>query len=548
MENDRESQNGAFSGEMDPEIAELIGVDEEHEGTPAFTSLFSDDAAEVLPASEPESTVSETFAKITLFEGKPSPLFQDKNYYKIAVGGEGENTQKTHKLLTDFLGAQDPKDKSILRGKLIAAFWNLAEGIAAKIRGPMPMPKTLTIRYGCLLPTLISEEQRDVLSRIVFENATGEPFYYLDEWLKLVAAGQISTSASDETRPSQRTEGQKVVSQLEKAKGLREVSYGLVRNKLAEIETAEAALREKVSVIAAHDRRAEFDGMAAEYNTTQKTALGEILNIIRTLSTLDRDLVRFYHDLENATHELHDVQEKSAGVADARTVDDQAAVKEFNVVRQMTKMCVGRQGNHFPILMKQYFRPVLTEIGTRENVIAQMAAVEAVDPGLFKRTFKGQTNRIVPYVILLPCYGDQGICWEPFERFNKATSRGRVAIPLFPKDLKTAIITALADLRWQVEKERAQHYWMEEGLTGNYYQWYSEHKLKGDVKEFFIQDYLLWITKESEGMQKLDRDVRSIFWRYIPFPDELKEKLKNRGFVYTELIKKDKNRAMSDGY
>ena len=119
---------------------------------------------------------------------------------------------------------------------------------------------------------------------------------------------------------------------------------------------------------------------------------------------------------------------------------------------------------------------------------------------------------------------------------------------MFPKDLKTAVVSAMADLRWQVEKERAQHYWMEEGLTGNYYQWFSGRKMRGDVKEAFIQDYVLWITKESEGTQKLDREARSVFWRYTPFPDELKDKLKNRGFVYSELAKRDKNRSLSDGY
>jgi hypothetical protein len=72
--------------------------------------------------------------------------------------------------------------------------------------------------------------------------------------------------------------------------------------------------------------------------------------------------------------------------------------------------------------------------------------------------------------------------------------------------------------------------------------------MKGDVREAFIQDYLLWVMKESEGTQKLDRDVRGIFWRYIPFPQELKDKLKTRGFVYAELAKKDANRSRSDGY
>jgi hypothetical protein len=42
--------------------------------------------------------------------------------------------------------------------------------------------------------------------------------------------------------------------------------------------------------------------------------------------------------------------------------------------------------------------------------------------------------------------------------------------------------------------------------------------------------------------------VRGIFWRMIPFPQDLKEKLKNRGFVFNELYKKDINISKSDGY
>ena len=97
-------------------------------------------------------------------------------------------------------------------------------------------------------------------------------------------------------------------------------------------------------------------------------------------------------------------------------------------------------------------------------------------------------------------------------------------------------------------KEKAQHYWMEEGLTGRYYQWFTEKKMRGDVREAFIQDYILWITKESEGTQKLDKDVRGIFWRNIPFRQELRDRLRKRGFVYNELYKKDINRSLSDGY
>jgi hypothetical protein len=211
-------------------------------------------------------------------------------------------------------------------------------------------------------------------------------------------------------------------------------------------------------------------------------------------------------------------------------------------------MSVGRQGNHFPVLMKQYLPSRIEEIGTRENVLKIMAEVERLDPGLFSRNFKNTTNRIVPHVILLPSFGELGLCWEPFEKFNRSTSRGRIAVPMYSKNLRMAVMTALGDLRWQVVKEKAGYRWMEEGLTGWYYQWFDDHGFKGDVKDSFVQDYIIWLTKESEGTQKLDKDVRGIFWRNTPFPDDIRETLRNRGFVYNELYKKDQNRAMSDGY
>jgi hypothetical protein len=119
---------------------------------------------------------------------------------------------------------------------------------------------------------------------------------------------------------------------------------------------------------------------------------------------------------------------------------------------------------------------------------------------------------------------------------------------MYPRSLQIAVLTAVGDLRWQVAKEKASYYWMEEGITGNYYQWFTKMKMKGDLKEAFIQDYIMWMTKESEGTQKLDKELRGAFWRYMPFTQPVKEKLKTRSFVYQELYQRDVNRSMSDGY
>ena len=110
------------------------------------------------------------------------------------------------------------------------------------------------------------------------------------------------------------------------------------------------------------------------------------------------------------------------------------------------------------------------------------------------------------------------------------------------------MLTAVADLRWQVAKEKASYYWMEEGLTGNYYQWFTAQDPRRRKGVSSSRITLTWITKESEAIQKLEKEVRAIFWRFMPFSKEIKDKLKTRSYVYQELYQKDVNRSMSDGY
>ncbi|RKX79347.1 MAG: hypothetical protein DRP87_03515 [Spirochaetes bacterium] len=532
--------------ELDPEVAELIGLDSKKNDTPDFSDLF-DEKGGVETAVETEQR-REKFLEITKFEEKPKDFFKDKDYYKKVLSGEGESSHRVHEALTKFLKSQDPQDRTLYRGKLQSAYWNLAAGIASKIHTNLPLQKILLLRYGVLLPTLISKEQREIISKIIFDNNTGEPVYYTDEWLKAVASGKVSSSAMDETKQSSKNENQKIFTKLEKAKGQVEAQLALLKNKLIEMDSHEISLKEKINFLTKREIRAGHEGLKDVYNVSQKSVIGEATEILKQLNRLDREATSLYEELEEAQENYKTLSEEAKQLGADTEVDNAQIIKEFNTVRQMIKICVGRQGNHFPIAMQQYLRANINDIATRENVIHHMAAVEHLDPGIFLRTFRRQTNRIIPHVILVPCYGDRGICWEPFERFNRATSKGRIAIPMYPKDVRTAVIYALGDLRWQVAKEYAQHYWMEEGLTGKYYQWFSDRKMKGDVREAFIQDYYLWITKESEGTQKLDREVRGIFWRNMPFPQEIKDKLKNRGFVYSELYKKDLNISMSDGY
>jgi hypothetical protein len=550
MSDNFDNPDNLFTNEDDPAEALLESV-EDSDGVPDFDDLFDEpggDEGESGADKEGPGLQSRGFAVPKKFEEAPKPYFADKKYYKQVLTGEGEVSKRVHSLLSQFLNAQDSQDRGMYRGKLIPAVWELNASIAAKITQNPPQPKVLMLRFGVLLPTLISKDERDALSRVIHENKTGEPIHYVDEWLTIVAKGRINASAVDETKAPQKRSPDKTFALIEKARGKYEAQLNVVKTRAMEMESEEETLKEGIEILVNHDRMDEYEGVIAPFTDAQRSSLTDINNSIRRLTTLNKELTRQVSELETAKEHLEQLQEREDEMDEANAVDTKTVVNELNTIRQMAKLCVGRQGNHFPILMKQYLRGSLQEFGSREQVIKILADAEYLDPSIFLRTYKQQTNRIVPYVILIPSYGDQGICWEPFERYNRSTSRGRLAIPMFAKDLRVAIIAALGDLRWQIAKEKAQHYWMEEGLTGWYYQWFSERKMKGDVKDAFVQDYILWLTKECEGTQKLEREVRDIFWRYMPFPQDVKDKLKNRGFVYNELYKKDQNRAMSDGY
>ncbi|MFW6207858.1 MAG: hypothetical protein ACOC7X_04065, partial [Spirochaetota bacterium] len=461
----------SFSGDIDPEVAELMGIDEEDtEETPDFADLFGEPKAEKPTSSVEDLDLNkQSFPRMEkLFKDEPNPIFSSTDYYKQALSGEGEPAKRVHSLLAKFLNVQDPKERSLYRHKLISAYWNLAASIAAKIHTKLPEPKRYMLRFGYLLPTAVSKEQRDILARVIDENHTGEPIHYVDEWLYKVAMGRIGQSAQDEVKISQKDRGDRIMVQAEKARGNRDVQIGQIKSKLSELEALESQLQSKAGSLSSHQTMEEYYGLKSPYSPEQRSALSEINQLVKRLFTIDKELSSLFRQLEEADQLLEKLENKADDLGASQQVDAKTIEQEFNSVRQMAKMSVGRQGNHIPFLMKQYFRALDFELGTRENVIKQLSEIERIDPGVFLRSFKQQTNRIVPHIILVPCYGDRGICWEPFERYNRATSRGRVALPMYPKNLRSAIIMAIADLRWQVAKEKAQHYWMEEGLTGNY--------------------------------------------------------------------------------
>ncbi len=516
---------------LDPEIAELLGIDGEEE---VQSSL---------------ETLDTTGRPITKTDFKPinlKKIFQNKNAYTKIIAEGGEMGQRLHELITKFSRAKDKDERSMYREKIGPAYWNLLLYMVNSYFDNLTSEKQALFRYGLLNSAFIDDNQKRVLEKINQPVDSLESISYVDEWLYQVGNGEIKPSAIDETKKMKKKSTSVMKSKMERKAGAREAEIASLKQKIEQHLMVERSLSSTVSVIAKHETRDEYGGIITPYSNEQKKALLQVQDIAKSLIKSDKEIESTCRSLKLLDQEITTL--KGHGNELEEEIDTKTVQDELATLRQMHKMTAGRQGNHFPFLLKTYMPSSDIDICTKGRLIDVLKEIEATDPNIFLRTYKGEEHRIVPYFIIVPSYGDYGICWEPFDRMNKATSKGRIAVPMFPRDLKTSLLYAIGDLRWQIAKEKALHYWMEEGLTGYYYQYAQENKLKGDLKEMFIQDYILWIKFEAQGMQKLTREVRTIFWRYTPFPQSIKDTLKNRGYYYAELYKKDQVRAMSRGY
>jgi hypothetical protein len=500
------------------------------------------------------------FTKIEqLTNSTPSNIYDDTTYYKTTLTDENASSQRLHQILTKYLTTTDQSDRTVYRQQVVTAYWELLRGMVPKMQNVnLPMPKRMFVRYGILLPSLFKPEQKDFFAKMIYENRTGEPILYVDEWFKEISSGRMNNSMTDENKQPRKAnlsgeeaaqvEQTRLMQLQSKNSGKLQSAENIVSMKENERAMLEIELKNRIDTLCTHQTIMGLDPHTEALTEFQRKTFSEITDILHRLSKNDKELTRALEEFKESKSVYDSVQDKLSEGPQVTHADTGAVAIEFETVRQMAKMTVGRRGNQFPLFTREFYHCTENGTGTRENVIEVLRWIESIDPGVFHRIHKNVPNRIVPYVLLAPTYGDRGFCWEPFDRYNRVTSRGRIVVPMYPRDLRIAVLTAVADLRWQVAKEKASVYWMEEGLTGQYYQHFEQQKLKGDVKEYFIEDYILWITKESNGVQRLEKDVRGIFWRHLPFPKPLKEELRKRSLVYDELCKKDANREMSDGY
>ncbi len=379
--------------------------------------------------------------------------------------------------------------------------------VARKIVKDSPKEQKIFLRTGLIDIRYVKPSDGEIIKKLV-QDVDSDTFFYVDEWLIAVKEGKIRRSTFEEVIQS--SQGPQVIN-IE----MIEKEY---ERKLYERTILEERLRELVKGI--QWKGPYTSGIYAIMDEVQKTLVN-----LRKLDSEIKNLFETIHTLKN--------QPKPTGTPKSTPEE----FTEHNVIRQMIKKLVGKVGLSYPALTSMFLKEA-NFIFEKSKTIEMFEKFRKIDPTTLTRNIKGTEIFMPPYVIIAPCYGETGICWEPIEG-NNIYGRGRLAVPLYSRKGLEPFFIAFGEYRWKLEKELSFGRWMEEGLTGEFYIYTQENKFKDNVNELFVKNYLLWTTKEVSGIQKLEKEVREIFWRRVPFSDEIKEELAKKSYVYSQLWEKD---------
>jgi hypothetical protein len=175
-------------------------------------------------------------------------------------------------------------------------------------------------------------------------------------------------------------------------------------------------------------------------------------------------------------------------------------------------------------------------------------------------------QEVLPNFVLYPVAGSRMMMWQELDG-TKKNSQARFMLPLyFMENPEEAIGTVLGQFRWELSRSVAGANWMdpvEGGLSGAYYDYIQyfkknpnlstahKEKLREFIKktrsdrERFCADYLTWTLYEYEGKLRFNTVARDIFYRFVPFPLEMRQQMAQKP-LYSDLEAKYENRIRKD--
>ena len=247
-----------------------------------------------------------------------------------------------------------------------------------------------------------------------------------------------------------------------------------------------------------------------------------------------------------------------------------------NLFRYNNKIVSGQVSIFVPILYKDVFMGHLDQsLMTTNKANHIMKKIVAVDYSLFYREAMLNSpedgiekeyiqKEVYPDIILLPTYGSNGAMWQEIEG-RKRVSSGRFLFPIFSEnDMEDIFIRICGRFRWELCRTIQGITWNDvkyKSLTSeyvDYIQFYRKNrdlseekkeKLKmqiqkgrGNTREVFVIDYVLWIRNECTGSLRLNKVAREVLATYCPFRKEIRDRVKSQPMFEAAMTKFNRER------
>jgi hypothetical protein len=257
---------------------------------------------------------------------------------------------------------------------------------------------------------------------------------------------------------------------------------------------------------------------------------------------------------------------------DARLKYEMAAMFEPNV-----RLTSGSPGTHLPMFTKYHITTPLDKafisVSTLEKAVEDILKIDYTPfyrEVSYKNEEKGIKGEMVnvsvcPDFILVPSYGTKVMMWQELTIYRgpgSKESKGRITVPIFASgDIKTMLMEAIAAFRWELTKNILGSEWNNIAVPSitseysDYVQFFKKNKelsaelkekLASEFKRFrsdrdrYANDYLQWMRYEADGTPRLNKVVRGIFYKHIPFAKPIRDKISTQP-AYADFHNKFKN-------
>ena len=231
-----------------------------------------------------------------------------------------------------------------------------------------------------------------------------------------------------------------------------------------------------------------------------------------------------------------------------------------NTFQVVNKLTFGRITTFCPLFTDINAKRDLESSQTKTMILKQtLQEIKDIDFSVFYReslfsdinigvTKETVNVEVMPNIILMPNFGSRGMMWQEIEGRKRATP-ARFFMPIFFQgDIKNQIIRLVGEYRWEMCKRVQGGRWQDItdlSLTSeycDYLQFYKKNRdlsqdIKASVKQelsrarnnfktVFISNYAEWISYESQGLPRLNKNARRIMFNYCPFKLAIRESIK----------------------